>query len=420
MEACYELALFPRTPFPSYACRLPPLLLTSKPSRKCSLILPLECYSQVYSPLNTWERRIHPPKSPSLPQASRIRPSSKNQHSWPREIPDCPVAPHRFRQLPIKTFNKSIIFTLHPLRRRWKTCTHKPPQSLSIPPVLPELRILLLDNLILLPLTAHRLNLKIASLRPEEWQAELRIPLPSLHILPHLRGKTYIIQPTSHPVRRPLPPRLPVWTTPLDHHAKVMIHDGVQQWLTFGCIFPLCKMRPAVEPNRQRATGLQQRCKTGQRHLRIHKREALRRSDKIGRLGGVVRCDGFAGGQCKRCSSGGGGCRETPASLVEAGLVVVAGDHVSETWGELGGDLAGAGADVVSDCERRGGGEGVRGMVVVHEGVEVGSLVGGAGGEVGVPVGLVGVFEFPEVGRVQVVCWGWRVWGRHRGLLRGC
>jgi len=66
--------------------------------------------------------------------------------------------------------------------------------------------------------------------------------------------------------------------------------------------------------------------------------------------------------------------------------------------------LAGAGADVVSDCERRGGGEGVRGMVVVHEGVEVGSLVGGAGGEVGVPVGLVGVFEFPEVGRVQVVC----------------
>jgi len=46
----------------------------------------------------------------------------------------------------------------------------------------------------------------------------------------------------------------------------------------------------------------------------------------------------------------------------------------------------------------------VRGMVVVHEGVEVRSLVGGAGGEVGVPVGLVGVFEFPEVGRVQVVC----------------
>jgi len=66
--------------------------------------------------------------------------------------------------------------------------------------------------------------------------------------------------------------------------------------------------------------------------------------------------------------------------------------------------LAGAGADVVSDCERRGGGEGVRGMVVVHEGVEVRSLVGGAGGETGVPVGLVGVFEFPEVGRVQVVC----------------
>ena len=56
---------------------------------------------------------------------------------------------------------------------------------------------------------------------------------------------------------------------------------------------------------------------------------------------------------------------------------------MSETGGELGGDLAGAGADVVSDCEGRGGVQGARGMIVVHKGIEVGSLVGGAGGEVG-------------------------------------
>lgn len=143
----------PELPLPLMHAGFHRYYLLQKPSRKCSLILPLECCSQVYSPLNTWERRIHSPKSPSLPQASRICPRSKNQHSWPCEIPNCPVAPHRFRQLPIKPFNKSIFFTLHPLRRRWKTCTHKPPQSLSIPPVLPELRILILDHLILLPLT---------------------------------------------------------------------------------------------------------------------------------------------------------------------------------------------------------------------------------------------------------------------------
>ena len=60
------------------------------------------------------------------------------------------------------------------------------------------------------------------------------------------------------------------------------------EWLAFGCVFPLCRARPAVEPNRQRATRLEQRRNTSQRHLRIHEREVLSRSEEIGRLGDAM------------------------------------------------------------------------------------------------------------------------------------
>lgn len=156
------------------------------------LILSLIYYFPEYKPhWNIRKRRIYSSKSSSLPQVSRIRPSGKVQHGRPCEIYDCflffvpsvnspwtlSTSPYSSPCTPLSASVENLHFTnvlnpsvFHPFF--FSRISNSPSQSSC-----------------LAYLTAHQLDVKIPSLMSTEQQDGLRIPLPSLPIIAHMRGK---------------------------------------------------------------------------------------------------------------------------------------------------------------------------------------------------------------------------------------